>query len=226
MEAACKMSLRTKRKSSLRHQKLDTFFRKNPAAAVQTREVDELDEQARSCTLCILSSLRTNAVPGEGKIDSPQLMIIGEAPGRNEDDTGRPFVGSGGKLLDNLLEKAGLSRNDVYITNIVKCRPPKNRKPKRDEIEICTSAYLERQIQLIRPKLICTLGLTAIQYFTRQKTMAAIHGKLTKSKNGRQIYPTYHPAAVFRNRPLKDVLDEDLRRIPAVLKEIERQGKN
>lgn len=154
--------------------------------------------------------------------DSPKLMIIGEAPGRNEDLKGRPFVGAGGKILDSLLEEARLERKDVFISNIVKCRPPHNRKPERDEIDTCTSNYLELQIKLLKPRLICTLGATALQYFTGEKSMGENHGKLTDSKSGLRIYPTYHPAAIFRNPPLKKVLDEDLKKIPSILAEIEK----
>ena len=188
-----------------------------------SENMDKLDARIRGCTMCKLSNSRTHAVPGEGKIDSPEMMIVGEAPGRNEDLKGRPFVGAGGKLLDSLLEKASLGRDEVYITNIVKCRPPKNRKPEKDEIEICTSRYLERQIQLVRPKLICTLGATALQYFTGEKSMAENHGKLVRSRNGSFVYSAYHPAAIFRNRSLKDVLDSDLRKIPSILKQIDEE---
>ncbi len=216
---------RGKRKS-LREQKMDHFLpRKDVTAAtrLQTKDMDELDARIRSCTLCRLSDSRTNAVPGEGKSDSPELMIVGEAPGRNEDKTGRPFVGAGGKLLDNLLEKTGLAREDVYITNIVKCRPRKIENRRGTRSKPAPHNYLERQIQLIRPKLICTLGATALQYFTGEKSMADNHGKLTRSKNGLLVYPSYHPAAIFRNRSLKDILDEDLRKIPSILKRIDKE---
>jgi len=195
---------------------------KDPVLSFQVME--DLDTLIRGCTLCELFRSRTKAVPGEGKTRSPELMIVGEAPGRNEDLKGRPFVGAGGKLLDSLLEKAGLRREDVFITNVVKCRPPKNRKPKPEEIEICAKHYLENQIKLVSPKLVCTLGATALQYFTGEKTMGSNHGKLLESKSGYKVYPNYHPAAIFRNRPLKQVLDEDLTRIPSILKQFEREN--
>ena len=221
------MAMHTKGKEKpLQVEKTDSSLgsrKRTIVTRLPVRGTNELNAEILSCKLCRLSESRIRAVPGEGKDNSPEIMIVGEAPGRNEDKTGRPFVGAGGKLLDSLLEKTGLAREDVFITNIVKCRPPKNRRPKSDEIETCTTRYLERQIQLIRPKLICTLGATALQYFTDEKSMANNHGKLSKSKNGLIVYPSYHPAAIFRNRLLKDVLDEDLGRIPSILKRIDKE---
>src|SRR5579864_7269178 len=129
----------------------------------------KLDGQIRKCKLCRLWESRTHAVPGEGNIKDPEVVFVGEGPGRNEDLQGKPFVGSGGKLLDQLLNNASLERSQVYITNIVKCRPPKNRKPKPDEVETCTSNYLENQIEILQPRLICTLGAIALEYFTGEK---------------------------------------------------------
>jgi len=177
----------------------------------------QLDEKIISCTLCRLSENRKNAVPGSGNITDPLIVFIGEGPGRNEDLKGKPFVGSGGKLLDELLDNAGLKRDDVYITNVVKCRPPKNRKPKRDEIEVCTSNYLDRQIEALKPQLICTLGATALEFFTGKKEMGPNHGSLLKSSAGIPILATFHPAAVFRNRSLKSLLQGDLKKIPKIL---------
>ncbi len=179
-----------------------------------------MDVKIRRCTLCKLSESRKNAVPGDGKIDRPQLMIVGEAPGRNEDIQGKPFVGAGGKLLGTILELSGLERSQVYITNIVKCRPPNNRRPEGDEVETCTSNYLEKQIELINPKLICALGATAMEYFTGEKVMGEFHGKLMTAKNGRRVFPTYHPASIFRNRSIRALLESDLKRIPKILKEM------
>lgn len=173
-----------------------------------------LDGEILSCSLCRLCKTRKNAVPGSGNVTDPAVVFVGEAPGRNEDLKGQPFVGSGGKLLDELLTNAGLKREEVYITNIVKCRPPNNRKPKRDEVEVCTANYLDKQIQVLRPKLICTLGATAMEYFTGEKEMKPNHGKVLKSKSGIPVLATFHPAAVFRNRPLKSLLQKDLEKIP------------
>jgi len=180
----------------------------------------ELDEKIRSCALCRLCEGRTNAVPGSGKTDNPKIVFIGEGPGRNEDLQGKPFVGRGGKLLDELLQSADMQREQVYITNIVKCRPPKNRKPKPDETKICASNYLETQLELLKPKLICTLGATALEYFTGEKKMETNHGKIFQAgKSGIPLLATYHPASVFRNPKLKKLLEDDLKRIPSLIEE-------
>ena len=186
-------------------------------------EISKMDAKIRICTFCRLHESRTNAVPGTGKIQSLEIMFVGEGPGRNEDLVGKPFVGSGGKVLDSMLKEAHLDRSDVYITNIVKCRPPENRKPKDDEVETCTSNYLDTQIEILKPKLICTLGATALEYFTGEIDMGKNHGKIVRSKrNCIPIFPTYHPAAVFRNGSLRAILREDIKKIPVVLKEIEK----
>src|SRR5271166_5578496 len=117
-------------------------------------QMKQTDEKIRSCKLCGLCETRTTAVPGSGNIENPAVVFVGEGPGKNEDIQGKPFVGRGGKLIDELLHNAGLDRNQVYITNIVKWRPPKNRKPKPDEIKICTSNYLEKQLEILKPKII------------------------------------------------------------------------
>lgn len=187
-------------------------------------KISSMDSKIKQCVLCRLHESRTVAVPGDGRINNLDLMIVGEAPGRNEDLAGKPFVGSGGKLLDSILKEASLNRSEVYITNIVKCRPPENRKPKSDEVEICTSNYLEKQIELLKPKLICTLGATALEYFTGETNMAQNHGKLFRSKNGLAIFPTYHPAAIFRSRALRDVLQNDIMKIPSTLKKVKEQS--
>jgi uracil-DNA glycosylase len=177
----------------------------------------QMDEKINSCKLCRLCETRTKAVPGSGNIENPNVVFVGEGPGKNEDLQGKPFVGIGGKLLDELLQSAGLERNQVYITNIVKCRPPKNRRPKPDEIEICTSNYLENQLAILKPKIICTLGATALEYFTGEKKMGTNHGKLVHSQKSEiPVLPTYHPASIFRNRSLKMLLEADLKRVSEI----------
>jgi uracil-DNA glycosylase len=188
-------------------------------------KMEELDLKIRNCKLCKLSQSRTNAVPGAGKIEGVELMIVGEGPGRNEDLEGKPFVGAGGKLLDEILELASLKRDQVYVTNIVKCRPPENRRPEEDEIEICTTNYLEKQIELLKPKLICALGTTALQYFTGEKSMGKAHGKLVKAKQG-LVLPTYHPASIFRTPSYKQLLENDLRTIPGILKDMRQNSQS
>jgi uracil-DNA glycosylase len=180
----------------------------------------KLDEKISSCTLCRLCETRTKAVPGSGNVENPDIVFIGEGPGKNEDLQGKPFVGRGGKLLDELLQSAGLERRQVYITNIVKCRPPKNRKPKPDEIGMCTSNYLEKQLDILKPKIICTLGATALEYFTGEKKMGPNHGKLVYwRKSAVSIVPTYHPASIFRNTSLKDLLQDDLKKVSKIATE-------
>ncbi len=184
-------------------------------------EMKKLDDRILGCTLCKLSEGRTLAVPGTGLIGS-EVVFVGEAPGRNEDQEGKPFVGSGGKLLDELLKNARLDRSSVYISNVVKCRPPNNRKPEDDEVRMCTSNYLEKQIALLKPLLICTLGATALEYFTGMSKMGEAHGKLVKSRGGTPLLPTYHPAAIFRNPSYRELLQEDLQKIPKILEELKR----
>ncbi|MHB1867850.1 MAG: uracil-DNA glycosylase [Nitrososphaerales archaeon] len=185
-------------------------------------EMKRLDKAILDCKLCKLWSTRTNAVPGTGKIEDVEVVFVGEGPGRNEDLEGKPFVGSGGKLLDELLNIAGLDRNLVYITNIVKCRPPKNRKPEDDEVATCTSNYLEKQIEILKPLVVCTLGATALEYFTGEKKMGVAHGKITKTKGGIVLLPTYHPAAIFRNPSYREILQADLKKIKAIISDVKK----
>ncbi len=187
-------------------------------------EISRLDSKIKKCTLCRLSQSRTHAVPGSGKVENLELMFVGEGPGRNEDLAGEPFVGAAGKVLDSMLKSAGLDRKEIYITNIVKCRPPENRKPLDDEVEVCTSHYLEEQIELLKPKLICTLGATALEYFSGETNMGKNHGKLLRSKKGDlRIFATYHPAAVFRSTSLKEILRKDIEKLPRLLENVSKE---
>jgi uracil-DNA glycosylase family 4 len=188
-------------------------------------EISKLNRQIANCQLCRLCQGRTKAVPGSGRIFDLEVMFVGEAPGRNEDLQGEPFVGAGGKLLDSILGLARLSRENVFITNVVKCRPPMNRKPFNDEIEICTTNYLEVQIDYLKPRLICTLGATALEYFTGEKKMGPSRGKLTSTKKGVPLLPTYHPASIFRNASHRALLEEDVKKIPSILKELKENSK-
>ncbi|MGM0509893.1 MAG: uracil-DNA glycosylase, partial [Thermoplasmatota archaeon] len=137
--------------------------------------LDKVHEEIETCTKCPLHENRTNAVPGEGDGDA-DIMLIGEGPGEKEDEQGRPFVGRAGKFLDELLDSAGLNRDEVFITNVVKCRPPDNRDPKKGEIKAC-NPYLKRQIQLIDPDVICTLGNHATETLIGKKGITKLHGK-------------------------------------------------
>ena len=164
----------------------------------------------RGCPLCKLARTRKNAVPGEGQI-SAKIMFIGEAPGRSEDEKGKPFVGAAGRILDNLLKKAGIERSQVFITNIVKCRPPNNRVPEEDELIACRP-YLDRQIALIKPKVICILGRTAYSSILGGSSITASRGKIIE-RSGQKYFSTFHPAAVIYNKSLRSTLEADLKRL-------------
>jgi len=161
-----------------------------------------------SCTACPLHRGRKLAVPGEGNPASG-IFLLGEAPGREEDIQGRPFVGRAGKFLDLALEEAGLSREDVFITSVVKCRPENNRKPKKGEVETCMP-YTYRQIRVIKPRVIVPLGNVALEALTGKRGISRLRGKPIPGE--RVLLPTYHPAAVLRNRNLWDYLVEDLKK--------------
>lgn len=160
-------------------------------------KLKRLASQISSCTACFLAKGRTLTVAGEGNPDSG-VMIVGEAPGRNEDESGRPFVGMAGKFLDKLMLSAGLSRDDVFITNIVKCRPPDNRAPEKAEIEAC-AGFLKKQIDIVDPRLIICLGGTAAAALLGVTRISAERGKFIE-REGRLYYIAYHPAARFHRR--------------------------
>jgi DNA polymerase len=175
--------------------------------------------EVRTCTLCDLSRSRTNAVPGEGNPNA-RIVVIGEGPGFHEDAQGKPFVGSSGNFLTTLLEKAGLKREDVFITNVVKCRPPSNRDPLPDEMAAC-SGYLERQIEAIDPDVIVTLGRFSMSRYFPNERISRIHGQ-PKKVGGRMIVPMYHPAAALHQGALRSVIEEDFGKLPRYLAEQER----
>ncbi|MDA4113563.1 MAG: uracil-DNA glycosylase [Thaumarchaeota archaeon] len=178
--------------------------------------LQELAREIRSCVKCPLHLSRRNAVPGEGPSDAT-LMIIGEAPGRNEDEQGRPFVGAAGRNLDDLLSEAGVSRDSVFITNTVKCRPPANRRPARDELDAC-HPYLRRQTEAIAPKVIVLLGDAALKEFFPGSSLGQVHGK-TMKRGSLLFFSTYHPASVIYNPSLKEVLKDDFRKLGALTRE-------
>jgi DNA polymerase len=188
---------------------------------------DERDEalaaiaaEVRGCTLCDLHLSRTKAVPGAGNTKA-DIMFIGEGPGFNEDRQGLPFVGRSGDYLNDLLKMIDLSRNDVFITNVVKCRPPENRDPLPIEIETC-KPYLDQQINLIDPLVIVTLGrFSMARYFPAGK-ITQIHGK-PKIEQGRGYIPLFHPAAVLRNPDLRKEMEADFKRILVTLEEVRQQ---
>lgn len=173
------------------------------------------------CTKCVLHYSRKHAVPGEGRPDA-EIMFIGEGPGFYENEQGRPFVGPAGKFLDELLQRAGLKREDVFITNVVKCRPPGNRDPQPEELVACDD-YLERQLQAINPRIIVTLGRFSMAKFLPNARISDVHGKALWV-NGRLIIPMYHPAAALHQPSLKATVIEDFSRLPTYL-EMARQGQ-
>ncbi|NDJ75620.1 MAG: uracil-DNA glycosylase [Chloroflexi bacterium] len=185
--------------------------------------LDAIAAEVRQCEKCPLHSARTNAVPGAGPVDA-DIMFIGEAPGFHEDQQGLPFVGASGKYLDQLLALIDLTRADVFITNVVKCRPPGNRDPLSTEIDICMPAYLKRQAEIIEPKIVATLGRFSMAlFFPPSARISRIHGQ-PKRANNRIYYPLYHPAAVLRNPNLRPVMEEDFKRIRDLLDDIEAAG--
>ena len=158
----------------------------------------EVETQAKSCMLCRLKDSRTQVVFGEGPVPC-DLFFIGEAPGEVEDQTGRPFVGPAGKKLDEILASVGIERNQVYISNTVKCRPPNNRLPQKDEMETCWP-YLEAQIHHLKPKIIITLGNAPTQLLLNtQEGITTLRGKFLPWKNGVEIFPMFHPSYLLRN---------------------------
>ena len=185
--------------------------------------MDSLQEIARlvaQCTDCDLHQGRNNAVPGEGAADA-ELMFIGEGPGSQEDLQGRPFVGPAGRFLDELLASIGLRREQVFIANMVKCRPPQNRDPLPGEIGAC-SKYLNRQIELINPTLIVTLGRFSLTRFFPGESITRARGRL-REREGRRIYPIMHPAAALYRQEMRSSIVEDFKRIPDILEEARRQ---
>lgn len=174
--------------------------------------LEKIAADVRGCPLCKLARTRKNAVPGEGQI-SAKIMFIGEAPGRSEDEKGKPFVGAAGRILNDLLKKAGIERSQVFITNIVKCRPPNNRVPEEDELIACRP-YLDRQIALIKPKVICILGRTAYSSILGGSSITANRGKIVE-RSGQKYFSTFHPAAVIYNKNLLSTLEADLKKLAA-----------
>jgi DNA polymerase len=178
--------------------------------------LDDLRNEIRSHGGCGFEPCETstNMVPGEGNPDAA-VMLVGEAPGATEDEQGRPFVGRAGKLLEEVLAEAGLQREDVYITNVVKARPPKNRDPKAGEVAHHLP-WLEAELALIQPALVIPLGRHALSHFTDDAKISEVHGT-EMTERGRSLFPMYHPAAALRGGGLKDTLLEDARKLKQVL---------
>jgi uracil-DNA glycosylase len=184
-----------------------------------TEEVLELHGRVRACTSCPLHLTRIQAVPGYGPVTA-RVMAVGEAPGESEDREGKPFVGAAGRLLTSLLESVGLDRRDIYITNIVKCRPPRNRDPEPLEVESC-SHFLDEQIALLQPDVILLLGRHALSRLLPDAGgISRLHGERVR-RNDRVFVPLYHPAAALYNGALKETLEADMRRVQGYLADAE-----
>jgi uracil-DNA glycosylase len=190
--------------------------------------LDNLIQEIKGCTKCSLCKGRINVVAGDGNPHA-EIMFIGEGPGKNEDLQGLPFVGAAGKFLEEMLAEIGLKRSDIYITNVVKCRPPENRDPLPEEKQACWT-YLIEQVKLIQPKLIAFLGRHAMGMFLPETLkISEVHGQakiywgIEGEKSGqKQVYlPLYHPAAALYNGGMRNKLKDDFRRIPSILKKID-----
>lgn len=180
------------------------------------QQMHTLDEGIRVCVRCPLHESRTHAVPGEGPVPA-EVFLIGEAPGAMEDRQGRPFVGPSGRLLVQLLQVAGLDRRDVYITSCVKCRPPQNRTPRTDELDMCQANWLNRQLELVHPKIVVLLGKVAMgQVLGEEGSLRQLHGQIIE-RHGRRHLMTYHPAAAFRVPQTRVSMEEDMTRLKQLL---------
>ncbi|MDZ7726854.1 MAG: uracil-DNA glycosylase [Dehalococcoidia bacterium] len=189
----------------------------------KAEQAETLYERIRGCTGCALWKTRTHAVPGEGPLDA-ELMFIGEGPGMNEDRQGRPFVGQAGNFLEELLAEAGYRRDEVYICNVLKCRPPNNRDPMPDEIEACR-AFLDEQIALVDPAVVVSLGRYSMSRFFPKAKVSRVHGQC-RDIGDRLFVPMYHPAAALHQAALRQTIIEDFRLLPGYVehaRELRRQ---
>lgn len=185
------------------------------------QELESIKQNVINCTKCDLCKTRTNAVPGKGNFQA-EVIFVGEAPGRNEDKSGEPFVGIAGQKLSIALDEAGVSRESVYITNIVKCRPPQNRVPNTNERNTCQE-YLKQEISIIKPKIICILGNTAFSSILGGSEITKFRGKIVR-KNNQLYFLTIHPAATIYNQGLIDVLKKDIVKLFENIREL-KKGK-
>ena len=186
------------------------------------KKIEQIKQEVIKCTKCELSETRTNSVPGKGNFKS-DVIFVGEAPGKNEDEKGEPFIGIAGKKLSDALENAGISRDDIYITNIVKCRPPSNRVPKTNERETCQE-YLKQEISIIKPKLICILGNTVFNSILGGSEIMKYRGKIAQ-KNEQLYFISIHPAATIYNQKLVDVFKEDIKKLFKITRELKNDKK-
>jgi DNA polymerase len=195
--------------------------------ASKKEQLEELNFKMKQCFKCALRSSCNQVVPGEGSAEA-EIMFIGEGPGKKEDESGRPFVGAAGKFLDEMLGTAGLKREEVYIANVVKCRPPENRDPLPEEAESCWP-WLEAQVRIIDPKIIVTLGRHSMERFLPGQKISAVHGHAMRREIpglGKRIFFTlYHPAAALYNGGMRQTLIQDFKKIPKLLETIKKEEK-
>jgi len=190
------------------HRFLDGGKVVSKGAYLKRKAMEELNREISTCTRCRLHKSRTHTVPGEGSLEA-RLFFVGQGPGRSEDASGRPFIGRAGRFLDKMLNSVGLERSTVYLTSCVKCFPPHNRKPRRDEIEACRP-YLERQLSIIDPAVVVLLGDVAVETLLGESGVSRFHGELLV-RGGRKFFATYHPAAGVRFPQIRRIIMEDLR---------------
>jgi DNA polymerase len=181
--------------------------------------LDRVASEVMSCEKCKLSAARKKAVPGEGPAGA-RIMFIGEGPGFHENEQGRPFVGAAGNFLAELLASIGMKREDVFITNVVKCRPPQNRDPQPDELAACND-YLERQIKLINPKIVVTLGRYSMEKFFPGAKISSIHGQ-AKTVGGRLVVAMFHPAAALHQPQYRSLIEQDFKKLPDLIAKAEQ----
>ena len=206
------MTVRFFKRSDVSNQRIQCA---RPVTMSKRNLMEQIVAEVKACRKCGLWRQRENAVPGEGNLDVA-VMLVGEAPGYWEDVKGRPFVGAAGKILDETLSEAGISRSDVYVTNVVKCRPPENRDPLPSEVKTCTP-YLDRQIEIVKPKFLVTLGRHAASYILNKtgfktENISKIHGKVFEANLlGFEVFiiPMYHQSAALYNAKYKDELGKD-----------------
>ena len=187
-----------------------------------TIALQDLNEQVAVCPKCVLSKTRNKAVPGAGDPHA-DIVFIGEGPGYNEDQQGLPFVGQAGKFLDELLASIDLRREDVYIANVIKCRPPNNRDPQPGEIEAC-APWLDQQLDIIKPRMIVTLGRFSMSRYFKGQTIGRIHGQ-AKEIDGVVVVPMYHPAAALHQANLRGTIMEDFKKLPDILREFKQSAE-
>jgi uracil-DNA glycosylase family 4 len=210
------MKRETKKAASTAAREIKNIEMPLPRATGKKETLDDIRKDLGDCKRCPLHCGRKSIVFGEGN-PSAELMFIGEGPGRDEDIQGRPFVGRAGQLLNKIIAAMGLKREEVYIANVVKCRPPENREPKPDEVEACTP-FLARQIETIQPKVLCALGMSAARHILQKDVpLSVLRGRFQEYR-GMQVMVTYHPAYLLRNPSSKKQVWEDMQKIMAVLK--------